>query len=166
MTNRPFGFLSNFYASKIRYPHDGKAYPTAEHLFQALKFEGFPGYMEWIRTARSPMNAKHRGKMARSKLCPEERSVLDRFINEDGVRLRSDWEEAKDGVMYQVLKLKFEQNRSVLDKLLSTGTSHLEEVAKYDGYWGTGSDGNGRNQLGITLMRIRDEHAATRANGV
>jgi len=40
---------------------------------------------------------------------------------------------------------------------LGSGDSKLVEYAKSDYYWGSGADGSGRNQLGKTLMRVREE---------
>ncbi len=34
--------------------------------------------------------------------------------------------------------------------------AHRQHTAN-DRYWGDGGDGSGRNQLGLTLMRVRDE---------
>jgi hypothetical protein len=34
--------------------------------------------------------------------------------------------------------------------------SRLDENAPGDYYWGCGKDGTGRNQLGLTLMQVRD----------
>jgi predicted NAD-dependent protein-ADP-ribosyltransferase YbiA (DUF1768 family) len=40
--------------------------------------------------------------------------------------------------------------------LLSTGDRTLIEHTKNDSYWGDGENGTGINQLGITLMKVRD----------
>lgn len=59
--------------------------------------------------------------------------------------------------MLQVVRAKFTQNAELADKLLATGDAHLEEGNTWgDRVWGT-VNGVGANQLGIILMKIRDE---------
>ena len=70
----------------------------------------------------------------------------------------------KDELMYEVVKAKFEQNADCRDELLSTGMDYIVEdtTGWCDNYWGRCSCSNcagkdARNQLGITLMRVRSE---------
>lgn len=73
------------------------------------------------------------------------------------VRLRNDWEDVKDKIMYEVVKAKFTQNEQLKVKLLNTGDQYLEEGNTWsDSYWGT-CNGKGKNILGKILMRIREE---------
>jgi len=50
-----------------------------------------------------------------------------------------------------------DQNEDVKKALLETGKKYLVENTKDDYYWGCGSDGNGKNQLGKTLMIVREQ---------
>ena len=72
------------------------------------------------------------------------------------ITLRSDWEQVKEQVMYDVLKLKFKDE--VLAKLLKeTGTKYLEETNWWgDEVWGV-CNGVGQNKLGKLLMKVREE---------
>lgn len=71
--------------------------------------------------------------------------------------MRSDWEEVKDKVMYEIVLAKFTQNPDLKEKLLATGDEYLEEGNTWgDTIWGT-VDGVGENRLGKILMRVRDE---------
>lgn len=73
------------------------------------------------------------------------------------VQLRSDWEEAKYNVMYEIVKAKFTQNLDLKTKLLETDNQHLEEGNTWgDKIWGT-VNGVGENNLGKILMRVRGE---------
>ena len=56
----------------------------------------------------------------------------------------------KDG-----LKLKFQQNPQMLEKLLSTGNRMIVEFSEKDRYWGDGGDGTGKNRLGVILVELR-----------
>lgn len=55
------------------------------------------------------------------------------------------------------MRAKFTQNTELAGKLLATGDTYLEEGNTWgDRVWGT-VNGIGANQLGIILMKIRDE---------
>ncbi|KAH9932398.1 uncharacterized protein B0H18DRAFT_1116047 [Fomitopsis serialis] len=43
------------------------------------------------------------------------------------------------------------------DMLLGTGDAELIEDSPVDSFWGCGHDGQGRNELGKALMRLRDK---------
>lgn len=78
-------------------------------------------------------------------------------------RLRADWEDVKDNVMYIGCLAKFTQHPDLWAVLDGTGDALLVEHTKRDRYWGDGGDGSGRNQLGKTLMRVREEVRAAYA---
>ena len=127
-----YGFLSNFHPSPIEW--HGATYPTAEHLFQALK-TGDKEEREAIRTAPMPNAAKRLGRKC---------------------SLRPDWDERKVGIMRTVVCEKFLQNRDLLDKLLDTaGNALIERNTWGDTFWGKVGD-EGLNHLGLILMEIRD----------
>ena len=125
-------FLSNFHRHPFRW--DGETWATAEAAFQAAKtLDGRE--RERIRAAASPGEAKRLGRR---------------------VDLRLDWERVKDDVMRSVLEAKFAVPE-LRDALLATGDAELVEGNTWgDVYWGV-CGGRGRNQLGRTLMRIRDD---------
>lgn len=131
----PFGCFSNFSPHKVCLK--GHAWSTSEHYYQAMKFEGTP-YEEKIRKSIGPGKAKY---LARQKIeC-----------------IREDWEEIKDSIMYEVILAKFKQNIAIKQKLLNTKNAILIEHTLNDSYWGDGGDGSGKNKLGITLMKVRDQ---------
>lgn len=77
------------------------------------------------------------------------------------VTLRSDWEQVKDQVMLDGLRMKFGQHADLRAKLIATGTRYLEETNTWkDTYWGV-CNGVGRNMLGILLMQVRAELSVT-----
>ena len=116
---------------------DGKCWPTTEHYFQVQKFQG-TDHEEAIRLAASPSIA---AKMGRSRRFP----------------LRSDWEQVKDEIMYRAVMAKFTQHAKLRELLLATGDAKIIEHTRNDRYWADGGDGTGKNQLGKTLMQVRDE---------
>jgi ribA/ribD-fused uncharacterized protein len=128
-----FGFFSNFYPAPIIL--EEKEWPTVEHYFQAKKFEGKP-LEETIRNAATPGKAK---KLGRSP------------------GLRPDWEEVKNGIMYNAVLAKFGQNAELLGQILATGDAELAENSPSDYYWGVGSKGTGKNHLGLILMKVRSD---------
>ncbi|KAL2912921.1 hypothetical protein HK105_207592 [Polyrhizophydium stewartii] len=132
-TRGPLRCLSNF--SEHSFVLRGKTWPTTEHYFQALKFEGSPEE-ETVRLAATPAEAKRLGRT---------------------FSLRPDWEEVKIGIMMDALRAKFTQNLDAKEVLLSTGDSELQEDAKDDAFWGIGKHGRGRNELGKLLVQLREE---------
>ena len=134
---REYAFLSNFYPSPITY--EGIKYPTVEAAFQAAKTPDM--HMKTaIATVEHPGQAKRMGRK---------------------VVLREDWEEIKDQVMEDCLKLKF-SDPVLREKLLATGDEELEEGNWWhDNYWGScycSRCGDvGKNKLGYLLMKIRKE---------
>ena len=55
------------------------------------------------------------------------------------------------------LRMKLDQNKDVLDVLLSTENAHLVEDSPTDYYWGGAVEGS-KNKLGELLMELRDEY--------
>ena len=132
--DEPYGCFSNF--SHHPFTLDDHEWITVEHYFQAQKFPDTPLYLQ-IKDAPAPMAAKVLG-------------------NSREYPLRADWEQVKDGIMIEAVYQKFLAHKHIRTVLLSSGDEPIEEAARNDAYWGTGQDGLGRNQLGKTLMIVRD----------
>jgi ribA/ribD-fused uncharacterized protein len=133
-SNDEYGEFSNFSPNGINI--EGLYYPTIEHYFQSQKFVDSK-YSEKIRTVNTPKEASDLGKSRDYKI-------------------KDNWDEIKDDVMFTGLKMKFETHPSLKDLLLSTGDLLLIENSPFDNYWGIGKTGDGFNKLGIILMRIRE----------
>jgi len=136
-SDKPHYGFTNFSPHPVNYR--GKVYPTSEHLFQALKFlDQRPLLAEHIRTTGVD-----------SRVAMDE---ADRF----SPAVRADWFEKNIEMMELALHLKFEQHPPIRRELLSTGDAFLvEDAGADDDFWGNGADGNGRNELGKALMRLR-----------
>ena len=129
-------FLSNFYDESL-VEYEGLVYGNAEAAFHAQK------------------------DLSRAKqftgLNPSEAKKLGRKV-----KLREDWEEVKDRIMYEIVKSKFELNSIMKEKLLGTKDNYLTEGNTWhDNYWGSCNcpkcNGKGDNKLGLILMRVRKE---------
>lgn len=128
-------FMSNFFEASISY--EGKVYRNAEAAYQAQK--------DPARADEFIMLKGDDAKTLGSKVTP-----------------RSDWEEAKVQVMYEVVKAKFTQNRNLMQKLINTGNAELVYGNIHrDTFWGI-YGGKGENMLGKILMEIRDEQLAAK----
>lgn len=57
-----------------------------------------------------------------------------------------------DEVLYQ----KFRQHEDLRLLLIGTGTAELIYADSNDGFWDTGPGGDGSNELGKALMRVRE----------
>ena len=133
--NDDYGFMSNF--APYPFSDGSKIWATSEHYFQAQKFL-VPQIQEKIRRIVSPMDAALEGRNRQNPLRP-------------------DWEEVKDGVMLQALRMKFSQNPDIAKELLATGDAIIIEHTRNDAYWADGGDGSGKNKLGLFLMQVREE---------
>lgn len=134
-TNEKYGCFSNF--SHYGFNLDGKWWSTSEHYFQAKKFYNTE-YEEKVRLLDSPMKAAQIGRSRKLKL-------------------RKDWEEVKDNIMYIAVYEKFKQNKEIREILINTGDKEIIEKTINDYYWGCGENGTGKNMLGIILMKVREK---------
>jgi ribA/ribD-fused uncharacterized protein len=130
-----YGFMSNF--APYPFSDGSKIWPTSEHYFQAQKFL-VPEIQEKIRKIASPMDAALEGRNRQNPLRP-------------------DWEEIKDKVMLQALRMKFSQHPEIAKELLSTGEAIIIEHTRNDAYWADSGDGSGKNKLGLLLIQVREE---------
>ena len=89
--NDDYGFMSN--CAPYPFSDGSRIWPTSEHYFQAQKFL-VPQIQEKIRQIVSPMDAALEGRNRQNPLRP-------------------DWEEVKDEVMLQALRMKFSQNPEI-----------------------------------------------------
>ncbi len=125
--------MSNFHDSPLVY--DNLTWSTAEHAYQAAKTDNVSQKSAIYRIDR-PGDAKKMGKV---------------------VTVRADWEEIKLGVMYDIVKAKFDQNPDLREMLLATEDAEIVEGNWWgDTFWGV-CKGVGENHLGKILMRVREE---------
>lgn len=128
-----YGFLSNFYRASFQL--DGFEWSTAEHYYQAQKFEN-AAYCECIRLAATPKEAKNLGQ---TRALP----------------VRKDWETHRMTAMLQALVAKFTQNTDLQTMLLAIDNEDiLVEASPQDNFWGNGADGRGENRLGYLLTTL------------
>lgn len=126
-------FLSNFYSCTIIY--EDITYHTTEAAYQAAKTFDVLDKKE-IAVAATPGLAKKLGRR---------------------LKMRTDWDDVKVSVMEQCLRLKFAQPE-LKKKLLDTGEEYLVEGNYWgDVFWGV-CKGKGENNLGILLMKLREEY--------
>lgn len=130
--NGKYDFLSNFYVAPVTY--NGLTFQSNEAAFQAQKTLNEGQRRKFTRMA--PNKAKAKGR---------------------NVILRSDWEQIKNKIMYEICYAKFTQNPELKEKLLATGDEELVEGNTWhDTYWGV-CNRRGKNKLGKILMRVREE---------
>lgn len=130
--DKKYYFLSNFYPIEVEY--DGITYRSSEAAFQAMKC------------------VDKKDRYAFKDLSSSKAKQLGRRV-----KLRPDWENIKDQIMYEVVKSKFSNSMYLKSMILGTGDAYLEEGNTWgDKYWGT-VNGVGNNKLGEILMRVRDE---------
>jgi len=127
-------FLRNDFEVPNPFEFEGIVFDTAEHAFQAAKTDSVTE-----RDSMSEMTVRGVREYARSL-------DIDTY----------DWDSRKYFVMQNVLKEKFKQNPD-LAKQLADIKGDIKMISSRDSFWGTGPDGNGENNLGEILSKIRDE---------
>ncbi|KAG9317754.1 hypothetical protein JVU11DRAFT_1972 [Chiua virens] len=127
------GFVNH---SNHRVMYKNKMYPTALHLLEAMKFSHRPELQERIRTCKD---------------------VNDMYPLSAGFQehVRSDWGQVFLQTMEDVLYLKFKQHPGLRTLLLRTGLVDIV-YADENTYWGEGAEGEGANELGKALTRVRE----------
>jgi hypothetical protein len=130
-TNETYGFLNNF--KKAPMFIYGRWWNNVEAPYQAAKAI-LPEEANAIWQAKSPREARDLGQK---------------------VKMRKDWDQVKDQIMYECVLAKFVQNHVLRSQLMKTGNQELIEDSPIDYYWGCGIDGSGKNMLGKTLMKVR-----------
>ena len=138
-----YRWLSNFWRSPVVY--DDQAYPTVEHAYQASKTV-IPKERAFVLGAKTAGIAKRLGR-------PKDKGGF--------VTLRSDWcEDFQLKTMHELLRQKFTFD-PLRTWLLDTRDAELIEGNTWrDYYWGK-VDGEGKNQLGLLLMKVREELRGT-----
>lgn len=143
----PFGRLGNMSPDSVL--HEGQLWPTAEALFQALRFND-PEIREKIRVIKNPMKCKIFSKSLVSEMSIPLLSEKDL----DNMRL--------------VLRLKHEQHKSIQSLLAETRDRQIiEDCSNRRGgsglFWGAAKllndEWGGQNWLGVLWMEIRDVSA-------
>ena len=138
-----YNFLSNFYSVKIE--HQGIKYPTLEHYYVSMKVKNdqqidgkyitMIDCRELIAKMPDPGKVKQFGKI---------------------IKVRRDWNDVKLDVMLWGVREKFKQE-DLKQMLLDTGEQELVEGNTWnDTYWGI-CRGEGQNNLGKILMKVRTE---------
>ena len=126
--------FSNFSIHSVEIKDFG-IFPTAEAAINAYKDPDNKDYVRKQETAFNPHVSKKLGRTC---------------------KLRKDWDEVKDQLMYKVLNAKFHQHTDIRESLLRTGLQPLIQHSP-DMYWGDGRNGRGRNMLGKILVRLRNK---------
>ena len=147
-----FAFLSNFYPCKIT--HQGITYPSTEHYYVAMKVND-----DQIINGRFYPKADVR-EMISNISTPGQVKRFGRSL-----KLRSDWDNVKLGVMEWCLREKFKE-QTLQEMLLQTGDEELVESNYWhDVVWGVCTcqkcGNKGENNLGKLLMKIRSEIKGT-----
>jgi ribA/ribD-fused uncharacterized protein len=127
--------LSNFSSFAVEYK--GKMWMTAEHAYQAGKFEE----REVVKLIQEALSAHDAKKIAHA--------------HKD--KMNSAWDSIKISVMEDIIRAKISLHPYVKEKLLETGSLDLVEDSDKDSFWGRGPDFKGRNELGKVWMRLREE---------
>ena len=146
-----FNYMSNFYKTNFT-DTDGIKYNCSEQYFMYHKCKIFDPknniLLETIITEKSATKIKKYGRQVQN--------FNDKI-----------WKEKRYNIMLEALRLKFNQNEIIKQKLIETKPKILYEASKNDRIWGIGyydkdaikidKSKFGENLLGNALMEIRSE---------
>lgn len=136
-----FSFLSNFYPCSVGMGEI--VFPSVENAYQSYKY---PEHLRHQFVDITAAEAKRLGKLAPN------------FNTKK-------WNKIKYDLMYQLNWTKYSNNPILQEKLVMTEGCQLEERNNWhDVWWGTDENGNGENNLGKILMRVREKLIAIRKN--
>ena len=110
-------------------------WPTAEHYYQAHKYEGMP-LCKAILAASNGREAHELG-------------------NQWFKRKAKAWKNNRRLWMTRALYRKTQEHSEVKEALLATGDDLLIETSLYNHFWGIGRDQRGENTMGKIWMDIR-----------
>ena len=129
-----YRWLSNF--APVNIIRNCRSYPSVEHAFQSAKAHD-PAWKMFCVQIEDPRAVKKASRY---------------------VKLVSNWEEIKVGVMRRCLRQKFGQE-PYRSKLKATGDKHIQEGNWWgDQFWGVClKTDSGQNMLGELIMEIRKE---------
>lgn len=141
-TTAKYGAFSNMASGMGLYVNDINI-PSSEALYQACKFPLFPEIQKQIISSKNAMKAKQ---------------IALKYAH----YIRPDWESIKFDVMRWCLRVKYLQNKKIIEEmLLSTGEAPIVEYSKKDGIWGAVPTNNhelvGTNAMGRLLMELRQQ---------
>jgi ribA/ribD-fused uncharacterized protein len=123
--------FSNFSNHSVNIPNKG-LFPTAEAAFQSFKSDDI-NYINKQINSISPNFSKLLGNKV--------------IVNKDW------WCKAPE-ILFQILKLKFDQHKELVENLLKSGISPIVYHTKLDNILGDGYN-NGTNILGKCLVKLR-----------
>lgn len=129
------GYLASY--SLHGFSKDGIYWKTVEHYYQAHKFED-DDVKKMIIDAETPKEASAIGRNRTNKL-------------------RDDWREVKNKIMYDAVVAKFLAHPDLARKLIGTGNEEIIEETEKESYWGCGPNKDGKNIYGKILCKVREE---------
>ncbi|PCH40759.1 hypothetical protein WOLCODRAFT_162519 [Wolfiporia cocos MD-104 SS10] len=130
------------HASPHRVHYERRTYPSAAHLFEAMKFLG----------GESPASADVAELIRNARSVEEARTLADAHR----AHVRPDWPHIMYDKMDECLYQKMVQHPVLRRLLLSTGLADLVYADLNDATLGDGPLGRGANELGKALMRVRE----------
>jgi ribA/ribD-fused uncharacterized protein len=145
----PPNYLSQW--TQVPFEIDGIRYNCAEQAMMAFKAKLFGDHTAFAQIVKETDPKKHKALGRKVK-----------NFNEDV------WQKSCQDIVYQISYAKFSQNPQFRQKLLATGNKVIAEASPFDNIWGIGispenardlgkNQWQGKNWLGIALMKVRDQ---------
>jgi ribA/ribD-fused uncharacterized protein len=130
-------------SAKYDFEVDDVLYKTVEHYYQSMKFAN----------SNDNRTKKWADKIVRASTA----KLAVEYGTSTNFKIDDEWQPTRVEHMRRAIRAKFADNDDIREKLIDTGDVHILFDDTNDGFWGSGPDGCGKNQLGRLLMDVRKD---------
>ena len=125
---------------------------TITHNYTKINFAKINEQLEQIKEISEDIYIMEKEQDIAENTCKEGKENDNKTSKQEKLK-------EKIKIMEEIVRAKFVQNPELAQKLIATGNAYLEEGNTWgDKVWGT-VNGSGANNLGIILMKVRNELA-------
>jgi predicted NAD-dependent protein-ADP-ribosyltransferase YbiA (DUF1768 family)/O-acetyl-ADP-ribose deacetylase (regulator of RNase III) len=161
---KEYEFLSNMYPCKIKLSKDineeiKKEFPYI--LFNDQEFDSSERLYQYLKSN----NIEYKTEIMNSTI-KGTKKIANKYFKINKIEYIKGFHENKLKIMKLILKLKFDQNEELKEKLIELSNYKIEEKNDWkDRYWGIYNN-EGENHLGKILMDIRDGYIYDNKNEI
>ena len=148
----------------VGFTFEGLYYPTVENAFQSYKYRNTDNELaEFLRSCEYGAVVFAVGRsgsqmaihMSKSSTSEQKETYKRMWSKAKALGLPKNWDDIKVSLMEELVFKKFQSHSELSSLLLGTGQMRIVEASPCDDFWGEGKTGQGQNNLGLVLERVR-----------